>query len=101
MSPILRSWENEKARKKGNNMAGTTEGGRKASEGGRGDPEKASLAAVERYLKGIHFPAEKEDLIQHAKGNKAPDDVLRVLNRFEDKLYYNAVDVAKEVGRVE
>ncbi len=82
-------------------MAGTTEGGRKSSEGGRGDPEKASPAAVERYLRGIHFPAEKRELIQHAKENGAPDDVLRVLSRFEDKEYSGAVDVAKEVGKVE
>ena len=82
-------------------MAGTIEGGRKASQGGRGDPEKASPAAIERYLKGIHFPAGKDDLIQQAKGNGAPDDVLRVLNRFENKEYSGAVDVAKEVGKVE
>lgn len=30
-------------------MAGTTEGGVKSSEGGRGDPDKASPAAIERY----------------------------------------------------
>jgi hypothetical protein len=57
-------------------MAGTTEGGKKASEGGRGNPEKASPAAIERYLKGINFPANKEALIKHAKGNQAPQDIL-------------------------
>lgn len=82
-------------------MAGTTEGGRKSSEGGRGNPEKASPAAVERYMKGIYFPANKENLIQHAKGNQAPEDIISVLNRFEDKEYHTAIDVSKEVGRVE
>lgn len=82
-------------------MAGTTEGGRKSSEGGRGDPNKASPAAIERYLKGIHYPARKNDLISQAQNNGAPDDVMNVLNRFEDKEYKSTVDVAKEVGNVE
>ncbi len=83
-------------------MAGTTEGGRKTSEGGRGNPEKASPAAVERYIKGIHFPATRADLIKQAEENDAPEDVLHVLKKFGDSTEYSsAVDVAKEVGRVE
>jgi hypothetical protein len=82
-------------------MAGTTEGGKKSSEGGRGAPEKASPAAVERYLKGINFPASKQDLIKHAKQNNAPEDVIHVLNQFEDKEYHSVIDISKEVGRIE
>lgn len=75
--------------------------GLKASEGGRGDPDKASPAAIERYLKGINFPSNKQGLISRAKENNAPDDVLRVLDRFEEKDYHTVIDVSKEVGRVE
>lgn len=82
-------------------MAGTTEGGKKTSEGGRGDPHKASPAAIEKYLKGINFPAQKKDLINHAKGNQAPDDVMHVLESFEEKEYRSPIDVSKEVGRIE
>lgn len=82
-------------------MAGTTEGGRKASEGGRGNPDKASPGAIERYLKGIHYPAQKEDLIHQAEDNGAPQDVMNTLNHFEDKEYGGTVDVAKEVGKAE
>jgi len=82
-------------------MAGTTEGGRKSSEGGRGNPEKASPAAIEGYLKGIHFPAGKEDLVKQAQKNQAPQDVLHVLKQFEDKQYGTAIDVSKQVGRLD
>ena len=82
-------------------MAGTTEGGKKSSEGGRGNPEKASPAAVEGYLKGINFPANKAGLVKHAKDNQAPDDVLHVLNRFEEKEYRTVIDISKEIGRLE
>jgi hypothetical protein len=82
-------------------MAGTKEGGQKASEGGRGNPEKASPAAIERYLKGINFPANKKTLIKHAKENQAPKDVLHVLDQFQEKEYHSVIDVSKEVGRIE
>jgi hypothetical protein len=82
-------------------MSGTTEGGRKSSEGGRGDPQKASPAAIERYLKGIHYPASKDELLKQAQNNGAPEDVLYVLNKFENKKYNTTIDVSKEVGHVE
>ena len=75
--------------------------GLKSSEGGRGNPEKASPAAVERYLKNIHFPVKRSELVNHAKQNGAPSDVMHVLGKFEDKSYQSVIDVSKEVGRVE
>ena len=82
-------------------MTGTTEGGKKTSEGGRGNPEKASPAAVERYIKGIHFPAQKKDLIHQATSNGAPEDVMHVIHLFDEKKsFQSAIDIAKEVGRV-
>lgn len=80
---------------------GRTIGGQKSSEGGRGDPEKASPAAIERYLKGISYPASREDLINKAKENNAPSDVMHVLNQFGDHQYNSPIDVSKEVGRIE
>jgi hypothetical protein len=83
-----------------NKDTGRSKAGQKSSEGGRGDPEKASPAAIERYLKGIHYPASKEDLVNQAKQNSAPSDVMHVLNRFADKDYVSTIEVAKEVGRL-
>lgn len=84
-----------------NKHDGRIEGGRKSSEGGRGDPEKASPAAVERYLKGAKYPAKKAELQKRAKENGAPSDVMHVIERFEDKEYHSPIDIAKEVGKVE
>lgn len=79
-------------------MAGTHEGGVKSSQGGRGDPHKASPAAVEKYLKGINFPSEKEQLINCARTNGAPEDVLYVLERFDSrKTYKSVIDISKEM----
>lgn len=90
-----------KATEKEAAMTGTTQGSRKTTEGGRGDPHKASPIAIEYYLKGINFPADKEDLVEQAKDNDAPDDVFYVLRRFEEKSYKTGVDIAKEVRRIE
>jgi Protein of unknown function (DUF2795) len=75
--------------------------GQKSSEGGRGDPNKASPAAIERYMKGIHFPAHKEDLLNQARDNGAPQDVLNVLDRFSEHEYHSPIDIAKEVKQAE
>lgn len=75
--------------------------GRKSSEGGRGASDQASPAAVERYLKGVDFPCDKDDLIEQARGNGAPSDVIHVMEGFSEKEYGSPVDVAKEVSRVQ
>ncbi|MCA0370304.1 MAG: DUF2795 domain-containing protein [Proteobacteria bacterium] len=82
-------------------MTGTTQGGQKSSMGGTGDPHKASPAAVERYLKGSHFPASKDELVDYASQNDAPDDVMDVLNNFSDQEYESVIEVAREVGRID
>lgn len=82
------------------NKSGRREAGIKSSLGGRGDPEKASPAAIERYIKGIHFPATKQTLLSQAKKNNAPEDVMKILNKFSEHDYGNVTEVAKEVGQI-
>jgi hypothetical protein len=80
---------------------GRAESGQKSSESGRGNPDKANPTAVERYIKGINFPADKSALENQAKQNGAPEDVMKILGRFESKEYNSPVEVAKEVSRIE
>ncbi len=75
--------------------------GQKASEGGRGNPQKTSSAAIERYLKRMQYPASKNSLVEKAKENQAPSDVMHILNQFDDKQYHSPIEVAKEVSRIE
>lgn len=56
---------------------------------------------VEKHLKGIKFPASKQDLIEQARQNQAPGEVLSVLERMPDREFRTAADVAKGVGEVE
>ena len=62
---------------------------------------RASLAEIEKFLKGIDFPASKQDLIQYAEDNNAPEHVIEVLNNMPDQQYGSAADVAKGIGSAE
>lgn len=75
--------------------------GKKSSESGRDTLEKVSSATIEHYLKGIHYPTSKNDLINKAKENNAPSDVMHILHQFTDYQYSSPIDVSKEVGRIE
>lgn len=94
--------QNKDINKNENKNDGRHKAGVKSSMGGSGSPDKASPAAVERYLKGIKFPASKNDLVNKAKENNAPSDVMHVIGLFDDKKeFHSPIDVSKEVGRVE
>ncbi|MGN6671384.1 MAG: DUF2795 domain-containing protein [Candidatus Nucleicultricaceae bacterium] len=67
------------------------------------NPQRISARAMnpaflERYLKGIHYPATKKELIRRALQNDAPRQVLYALIHFNRKEYVSTIDVAKEVG---
>lgn len=58
-----------------------------------------SPANVTKHLKGIDFPANKNDLIKHAKKGGADKEVLNELQGFEDRQYGNMADVMKAFGK--
>ena len=65
------------------------------------DNQKASPAEIQKHLGGVDYPASKQELIRHAKDQDAPEDVISVLNRVEDRSYDSPADLMKAVGKVE
>ncbi len=59
-----------------------------------------SPAQVEKSIKGTHFPAQKQDLIQRARENQANQDVLEVLENMPDKQFNSPVDISKAMGKM-
>jgi Protein of unknown function (DUF2795) len=57
-----------------------------------------SPSNVAHYLKGVDFPARKQDLQKHAKKNEAPEEVVDVLEALPDETYNNMADVMKGFG---
>jgi hypothetical protein len=60
-----------------------------------------SPANISLHLKGIDFPAQKQDLVQHANKNGAPSEVLDVIKQMPDDEFENMADVMKAYGEVE
>lgn len=61
---------------------------------------KGSTPAIETYLKGITFPATKEDLINKARENNAPEEIVHVIELFPSKAFASVSDVARAAGEV-
>ncbi|MBX6742802.1 MAG: DUF2795 domain-containing protein [Acetobacteraceae bacterium] len=60
-----------------------------------------SPANVTHHLKGIHFPAGKQDLVRQAKRNGAEPAVMEVIQGMPEQQYESIADVMKAVGEVE
>lgn len=60
----------------------------------------ASPVEIAQTLRGMSFPADKQDLIEHASQNEADESVLGVLEELPEREYTNMADVEKAVGQV-
>lgn len=59
-----------------------------------------SPAAVERYLKGIDFPANKQKLVEQAQTNGAPNEVINTIQQLPRDKFNSPADVAKAYGQM-
>lgn len=59
-----------------------------------------STAQVEKFLKGMDFPSDKDGLVERARENGAPDDVLDLLNNLPDQDYHSPIDVSKAISDI-
>lgn len=64
-------------------------------------PAGQSPIDVSRHLKGIDFPAEKGDLVEHAKGNGAPSEVVQAIEAMPEQSYETMADVMKGFKQAE
>jgi len=60
-----------------------------------------SPANVNFYLKGMDFPAGREDLVRQAQQNDAPPEVLDVIKRMPDRRFQNMANVMEAYGEAE
>ena len=67
-----------------------------ATSVGRGSGH--SPANVTKHLKGIDFPAEKDDLLKQAKQLKAEQVVIDEIQKMPEREYNSMADVMKAFG---
>ena len=58
--------------------------------------DKPNPIQMQKFLGGVDYPASRDDLVKHAEGKGADDDVLEGLRAIEDRTYDgpNAVSAA-------
>lgn len=85
-------------------MVKTARNPRRAAAGKRAaaktEATTVNAAAFEKFLKGIHFPVNKQGLIDYLHKNQATDSVMDIANQFSERDYMSVADVAKEFSRV-
>ncbi len=55
-------------------------------------------ANVQSYLKGVHYPSKKEDLVNTARHNGAPKEIVEVLRKLPEDEFGGPQDVMKAYG---
>jgi hypothetical protein len=54
---------------------------------------------AQKYLSGMDYPATKADIVEHARGQGAGDDVVQALDRIPDREYDGPNAVSEEIAR--
>ncbi len=54
---------------------------------------------IDRYLRNVNFPADKMEIVNNARDQNAPDDVVRNLDMLPDKRFNSAEDVWKDMQK--
>jgi hypothetical protein len=62
---------------------------------------RVSPAQLAHYLRGIGFPARKQDLKVDAKKNQAPPEILKFIDELPEEQYHTMAEVMKAVGEIE
>lgn len=61
---------------------------------------KFSASAIQLFLKGVDYPANKQKLLQAAKTNGAPQNVIDVMNKLPDRSFNQANEVEEAFGQI-
>ncbi|MBW4557810.1 MAG: DUF2795 domain-containing protein [Trichormus sp. ATA11-4-KO1] len=59
-----------------------------------------SAIDISRTLSGIDFPANKQDLVNHAREKNANEEIINVLQQMPEREYNNMADVEHAFGEV-
>lgn len=62
---------------------------------------KINPIEFQRYLKGMDYPAALDAILEKAKENHAPEEIVQMLEKIEDREYKTPADVMKGVGEVD
>jgi hypothetical protein len=62
---------------------------------------RVSPAQLAHYLRGVQFPASKQDLKADGQKNQAPPEVLKFIDELPGRQYHTMPEVMKALGKIE
>jgi Protein of unknown function (DUF2795) len=62
---------------------------------------KINPIQLQKHLKGVDYPASKEELIKHAQQQGADENAMSVLQQLPEQDYQTPTDVSQAVGSME
>ncbi|KYC39927.1 hypothetical protein WA1_28600 [Scytonema hofmannii PCC 7110] len=61
---------------------------------------KLNPIQVQKHLKGVDYPANREELIKRAQQNGADENAISVLQQIPDREYQAPTEVSEAVGDI-
>ncbi len=56
-----------------------------------------SSSDIERYVRGVNFPADKNELVDYARRQNAPDNVIRALDNLPNQRFNSPMDITSRM----
>ena len=60
-----------------------------------------SPVEIQKFLAGIKYPTNKNNLVSYARQHNASEDVINMLDKLPEDQYGGPQDVSKAVGEME
>jgi hypothetical protein len=61
----------------------------------------ANPIQVQKFLSGMNYPANKDEIVKHARSRGADDNIMDTLERLPDDDFETPADVSKAIGKIE
>ncbi len=62
---------------------------------------KVNPIQLEKYLKGLNYPAKKDDIVQYAQQHGADENVKSALQQLPDQTFDGPTEISKAIGQID
>jgi hypothetical protein len=56
---------------------------------------------VQKFLGGMNYPANKDEIVKHAKSKGADEKIMQTLEQLPEERFETPADVSKAIGRID
>ena len=76
---------------------------RNSGDDSRDDSERQvpNPVQIQKFLGGLDYPVEKEEILEKARSEGADDRVMEALESIPDRTYESPISISREVGKLE